>query len=208
MAKKRKDMFYFENFTSCASLACDAANMLKGILENFKPEDLSEKIDAIHTIEHNADVKKHEVMDALAKEFIAPIEREDIVELSHNIDEIVDRLEDVLIRIYINNIQEIQQDAIEMMKVIIKCCEEVQGMLEEFADFKRSKTLKEKVIRINAMEEEADRLYIAAMRKLHVECKDALHIIAWREIYDYFEKCADACEHTANVVESVVMKNT
>lgn len=208
MAKKKQDTFYFETFTACAADACEAANMLKGVLENFKPDELSEKLDQIHEIEHRADVKKHEIMDVLAKEFIAPIEREDIAELSQNIDEMVDRLEDVLIRIYINNVQTIQQEAVEMMKVIIKCCEEVKAMLEEFADFKRSKSLKEKVIRINAMEEEADRLYISAMRKLHVECTDPLLIIAWREIYDYFEKCADACEHVANVVESVVMKNS
>lgn len=207
MAKKQ-DTFYFDNFTACAQEACAAANMLKDILENFQPEKLSEQIDKIHEIEHRADIKKHEIMDVLAKEFMAPIEREDIVELSHNIDEMTDRLEDVLIRIYINNVQTIAPDAIEIMKVIIKCCEETKEMLEGFADFKRSKTLKEKIININDMEEEADRLYISAMRKLHVEHTDPLYIIAWREIYDYMEKCADACEHVANVVESVVMKNS
>ena len=28
-----------------------------------------------------------------------------------------------------------------------------------------------------------------------------LAVIAWREIYSYLEKCADACEHAADVVE-------
>lgn len=46
------------------------------------------------------------------------------------------------------------------------------------------------------------------MRRLHEEGADALHIIAWREIYDYLEKCADACEHVADGVESAVMKNS
>ena len=46
------------------------------------------------------------------------------------------------------------------------------------------------------------------MYHLHTSCKDPLTVIAWREIYSYLEKCADACEHVANVVESIVMKNS
>lgn len=38
--------------------------------------------------------------------------------------------------------------------------------------------------------------------------EDLLDIIAWREIYSYLEKCADVSEHVADVVESVIMKNS
>ena len=44
--------------------------------------------------------------------------------------------------------------------------------------------------------------------KLRGECEDVLDVISWREIYDYMENCADACEHVADSVETVVMKNT
>ena len=36
---------------------------------------------------------------------------------------------------------------------------------------------------------------------------DPLQIIAWREIYVYLERCMDTCEHVADVVEGVVLKN-
>ena len=45
-------------------------------------------------------------------------------------------------------------------------------------------------------------------RKPHYDYADLLEIIAWREIYDYMEDCADACEHVADTVATVVMKNT
>ena len=48
-------------------------------------------------------------MDNLARAFIVPIEREDIASLGDNIDEVVDKLEDVLLRLYINNVQEIRE---------------------------------------------------------------------------------------------------
>ena len=37
---------------------------------------------------------------------------------------------------------------------------------------------------------------------------DLVEIICWREVYFYLEKCTDACEHVADVVEQIVMKNS
>ena len=51
------------------------------------------------------------------------------------------------------------------------------------------------------MEEEADELFITSLRTLHTTCGDPLQILVWREIYMYLEKCADACEHVADIVE-------
>lgn len=207
MANKR-DAFYFDTFVECAEASGKAAKLLKETMLHFDPQTLDEKLTLMHEVEHTADEKKHRIMDVLVKEFIAPIEREDIVTLSSNIDDMTDKIEDVMIRLYINNVQSIQPEAIQMMDIIISCCDEVCALLREFADFRRSKQIKERIIRINELEEQADRMYIDNMHKLHMESKDALHIIAWREIYNYLEKCADACEHVGDIVESIVMKNS
>ena len=207
MAKKQ-DSFYFDNFVACAEDSCRAAQMLKEALADFHPDGMKEQLDRLHEVEHSADMKKHEMLDCLAKEFIPPIEREDIVALSQRIDDITDKIEDVLLRVYMNNVQTIEPEALEMTEVVIQCCEKVTNLLEEFADFRHSKNLKNLVIEINDLEEKSDRLFMDSMRKLHTECTDPLHIIAWREIYIYLERCADACEHAADIVESVVMKNS
>jgi uncharacterized protein len=207
MAKKQDD-FYFQNFITCAEFSSQAAHLLKGILSDFHPEETKKRLDELHAIEHAADEKKHELNDKLVKAFITPIEREDIASLSQQIDNLTDKIEEVFIRIYINNVSKIRPEALEMLDIVIRCCEEICGLMREFANFRRSKELKDRIIRINSLEEEADRLYIANMRALHSEEKDVLEIIAWREIYSYLEKCADACEHAADVVEGVVMKNS
>ena len=89
------------------------------------------------------------------------------------------------------------QEALAFIKVIIRCCEALKEVMEEFADFRKSKTLHGLIIEINALEEEGDRLFIESMRRLHAEVTDPIEIIAWREIYVYLEKCCDACEHVA-----------
>ena len=201
---KKQDDFYFQNFIECAGYSCQAAHLLKEILSDFRPEDTKMRLDELH----EADMKKHELSDRLTKAFITPIEREDIAALSEQIDDLTDKIEEVFIRIYINNVKAIRPEALKMLELVIQCCEEVCGLMREFANFRRSKELKDRIIQINSLEEEADRLYIASMHSLHSEEKDVLAVIAWREIYSYLEKCADACEHAADVVESVVMKNS
>ena len=205
---KKSDSYYFQNFIECVECGCQAAKMLEDNLNHFDTGLLQDKLDELHRIEHDADKKKHEMMAVLVKAFITPIEREDIILLSQSIDEVTDKIEDVLIRIYINNVQQIRPEALAFIKVIIRCCEALKEVMEEFADFRKSKTLHGLIIEINALEEEGDRLFIESMRRLHAEVTDPIEIIAWREIYVYLEKCCDACEHAADVVESVIMKNT
>ena len=207
MAKKQ-DAYYFETFTACLDDACKAAQLLDRSMREFDPAQIKETLDEMHNIEHAADDKKHELLNVLAKAFITPIEREDILLLSQSIDEITDKIEDVMLRLWCNNIQSIRPDAIELGAVLINCCEELRLLLDEFADFRKSKKLREYIIHINTMEEQADKLFIDSMRRLHTTCTDPLEIISWREIYIYMEKCADACEHVADAVESVIMKNS
>ena len=121
-----------------------SASLLRKVLGDFRPQELEKYLGEIHEIENRADGKKHEMLDRLAKEFIPPIEREDIVELSQHIDTVTDKVEDVLLRIYMGNAQEIEPEALEMTDVVIQCCEKVRELLTAFADFRRSKNLKDR----------------------------------------------------------------
>ncbi len=207
MARKQ-DSYYFETFAECVEFACKAAHILHDTLQNFDPEQLEKKLDEIHEAEHAADCKKHELLAVLAKAFITPIEREDIILLSQNIDEMVDKIEDVLMRVYCNNIRSIRPDALQMCEMIVRSCTAVRDLMVEFADFKHSKKMKEHVITINTLEEEADKLFISNVHSLHTNCKDPLEVFAWHELYVFLEQCMDSCEHVADTVESVVMKNS
>ena len=205
---KKQDSYYFQNFIACAGLSCQAAQLLKQAFGDFQPDKLTERMDQIHAVEHEADRKKHDLLNTLVKAFITPIEREDILQLSQHLDDLTDTLEDVFIRMYYNRITSVRPDAQRMVDIIIQCCQEVERLMKDFADFKRSKTVHGHIVSINTLEETADKLYIDCMYQLHDTCKDPLEVIAWREIYSCLEKCADACEHIADMVESVIMKNS
>ncbi len=204
----KKDSFYFRNFVESAEISCEAAKMLKDILCDFDVKTLSENKVKLHEIEHKGDDKRHEMTNVLVRAFITPIEREDMLKLSQYIDDVTDCIEDILIRIYINNVTSIRKDSIEFADLLIQCCAAMKDMLEEFPNFKKSKKLGEFIIEMNRLEELGDDMYVNCMRNLHTTSNDPLEIIAWREIYEFFEKCCDTCENVADIIESIAIGNT
>ena len=58
------------------------------------------------------------------------------------------------------------------------------------------------------MEEEGDRLYVATVHQLYGEEGEPSVKIGWVRTFDCLEECCDACEHVANLVESIIMKNS
>lgn len=202
------DKFYFENFAECTALSKKAATYLVECLENYNTENFKEMLEKMHKIEHSADEKKHEMDNALAKAFVTPVDREDLDMLSHNLDKVTDRIEEVLQRFYIYNIQTINESVILFAKNLVKSCDILCEIMAEFENFKRSKKILPLIITLNDIEEECDKLYLESMRKLSTEEKDVLTIVSMRKVYECFESCADACEHVGDSIGSVIMKNT
>lgn len=188
--------------------SCEAAYLLRDILNNFKPDELAERMKEMHDIEHAGDIAKHVMTKKLAKEFITPIEREDIMDMAEAIDNVTDRIEDVLIRVYIFNITEIREEAKRMTEVIVKCCEALKSALEEFHNFRKAKDFNEKIILVNQLEEKADAIYTEGVRKIYTDRLEPLLVHAWYETLQFLEDCCDACEDVADVIEMVIMKNT
>ena len=106
------DKFYFENFAACAALSKKAAEYLVECLENYDPNKIEEMLQKMHEIEHTADIKKHEMNDALAKAFVTPVDREDLDMLSQNLDHVTDKLEEIMQKFYVYDIQTVEPGVI------------------------------------------------------------------------------------------------
>lgn len=203
-----KNDYYFNTFVDLVKYSCEAAELLDSILHNYDASELPEKMKQMHDIEHRGDIERHIMIKRLAKEFIAPIEREDIVALADSIDTVTDTIEDVLMRMYMFNIQSVREDALKMSAIIVRCCKALKEAMEEFHNFHKSSTLHGLIIEINNLEEEGDALFTTATRNLYVNVKDPIEVYAWDQALHYMEKCCDACEDVSDVIESVMMKNS
>mgnify|MGYP004529023547 FL=1 len=204
----KSDKFYFDNFSQCAALSKKAADYLLECLENYNPCRIEKMLEEVHEIEHSADIKRHEMSDTLARAFVTPVDREDLDMLSHNLDNVTDKIEDIVQKLYINNITEINPSAVSFAKQIVKACEYICEVMDEFVNFKKSKRIQALIIKLNDIEDVCDKIYLASMRELMKNPQDIFITISWREIFDCFESCADLCENVGESIGSVIMKNT
>lgn len=209
MSKKNKRYDYFEGFERQAVLACEEADLLLEVIDEFtSAEAVHEIMPKAHEIENKGDAVGHRVFMALTTDFITPIEREDIISLTMNLDDILDYIEDVIQRLYVYDVSTMHEHAREFAVLIHKSCSTLQKALADFQNFKKSKKFKDLVVEINDYEEEADRLFMQIVRDLHTKHRDEpLYVIAWSEIFARMERCTDACEHVADTMRSVALKN-
>ncbi len=207
MARK-KDEYYYDTFVELVEYSCKAADLLNQIMNNFNAGQLLNKVKEMHNIEHAADEARHVMTKKLLKEFITPIDREDIMGLANSIDNLTDAIEDVVLRMYMYNITSIRPYALKITSIIVKCCNSLKVAMSEFHNFRKSKTLHELIIDVNKLEEDGDKLYVDAMRDLYVNCNDFKEISAWESTFHFLEKCCDTCEDVSNAIEDVIMKNS
>ncbi len=205
---KGKDYNYFEAFVHLSKFSLNSAEILNKTLREYDIKKIEEKIREMHNIEHSADIAKHDLLNRLVKEFLPPIEREDITSLSQKIDDVTDAIEDVLMCIDIFNVQAIRPEILKFTEMIVDCCKSMDVALVEFQNFKKSKRLHSEIVEINRLEEEGDALYINGVRNLYKTTKDPIELMVWTEIFRRLEKCCDACEDVANDIENIVMKNS
>ena len=203
----KNDFYYFDGFIKLTEYCYSAAKLLDDTLKNFNKDTLQKNMKSMHDIGQTADKKGHEIIKRLAKEFITPIEREDILLLIHKINDITDSIEDVLIHLYMYNVRIIKKDVLKFSELILIICKELIVIFKEFKNFKKSREIHNRIIKVNILKEEADELYIEIVRKLHLTPLNATDIMTWTFICNFLKKCWDACEETVNSMESVIIKN-
>ena len=206
--KQSRDQYYFETMARCAGFGAKAAAYLQESLSGFDTATLGARIEAMHAIEHDADMLKHDMMEHLSREFMTPIELEDLVALSQELDNVVDCIDDVMQRIYIHNITAMREDVHALTALLIRCVEALCGAVDELANFRKSETIRPAIVEVNSLESEADALYLKAMRRLYTTETDPITVLSWTHLYESLECCFDACEHASDVIESVIMKNS
>lgn len=205
--KKKDELDYFSNFVKNANYALESARILKEYIFNFDSNKSVEKENMVHNLENEADKNQHLVLNYLIKDFLPPIDREDIIMLCHKIDDITDSIDEVVINLNILDIEKIRKDIPEFVELLLKCCENTKEMLNRFKNIKKFAEIKELVIEINKLEEKGDILYQNAIKELYNSPKDPIEVIRWTTIYNCLENCFDSCENVADCIEEILMKN-
>jgi uncharacterized protein len=200
----KKDEKFFKIFGQMTVHILEAAEILGTMVRN--PEtDLAALAAKIKDLEHKGDELTHCVIDELNKTFITPIDREDIHDLSAALDDVLDLIDSTATRIVLFRIVVPIKDVPEMCAVLINQSKEI-GVAVSNLQF--NDHVVEHCIEINRLENDADRLFQSAMVSLFDEVKDPIDVIKRKEIIETLEVATDKAEDVANVLESIIVKNT
>jgi len=206
--KKKEKYNYFEEFIKMTEYIEKSSILLKELLNDYNQEKLDKSIEEIHKLEHSSDRVVHKMRENLIKDFLPPIEREDIAVIVNKLDDIEDGIDELAIDFKILNIKHIKEDTIEIIDILVKAASAVRGIFEKLSDLKHPELIKEKVIVVNKLEEQGDRIYERIISNLYKEEKDPIELIKWINIYKCFEETIDSCEEISDCIQDVIMKNS
>ncbi len=196
-----KDHDYFRLFSDLAANLDAAAQLLVEFMNGGDQESLAA---SILEHEHVGDKIVHDIVRRLNKSFITPIDREDIYDLVATTDEILDNIEAAADMVMLYRVGETTEQARRQAEVIAKAT----PLLKECMDnLEKPKGLDERIIAINSLENDGDRILRDAIASLFDGDMACTDIIKWKDIYEMLEAAIDECEHVANVIESIVLKH-
>ncbi|HHT67373.1 MAG TPA: DUF47 family protein [Erysipelotrichaceae bacterium] len=208
MCKKKKEVnYYFKAFMESFNYSIKALEYLEKVVNNFNGGITEKHKDEIHVIEHEADLYLNSVLKKLSREFITPIESEDILAIIKKIDSATDAIEDVLLNAYVFGAKKFPEVSLQFIDIIKRESQALAVVLEEFPNFKRSEVLKDKIMEVLSIEEEGDRLFISSLKELYESSLRTREIHVAESIIRSFEACCDIIEEIAQVIDEAVMKN-
>jgi uncharacterized protein len=168
-------------------------------------QDVERKIEEVRRIEHEGDELTHAILTKLNQTFITPFDREDIHQLASKLDDVLDFIHAACARIVMYRIVTPPPAAGELAKIILKQSRELQKAVSLM---QKNGNILAHCVEINRLENEADVVSQQAIAKLF-ECeKDPINLIKIKELLEFLERATDKAEDVANVLETVVLKNT
>lgn len=204
LGKKKEDQF-FTLFKEFADIVDKMGTDFGEIINNY--HNVERTIADMKMTESECDAKSHVILEILNESFITPFDREDIFKIVNQLDDLADYMEDTASKLQIYDVDHIKNDAIEMANLINDATSKVKYLFEELPDSKKQNNARQAIIEINRMENLGDAVFRRALGKLFREETDPIEIIKWKDIYENLEETLDACEHLADTVEGVLVKN-
>lgn len=205
--KKKKD-YFFESFVELANYAKEAFLILEKGLKDFNASKAEELKNNVHLVEHKADLDKREIEEKLAKEFITPIDREDIFLLLDKIDDITDAIDEISYKLYIRNYDKLPSqinDFVAKSKEAILIMIELLHNMDKISSKNIIDPLTHKILDI---EEEVDKLYEDNVRDLYKEEHNSYRELVMNEkVFSYFEYLTDKCRDVTKQIQIIMYKN-
>lgn len=196
---------FFDFFEQHAALTVKSASELAKLANDGA--DIDEIARHIKQLEQQADEVTHNCMEMLHKTFITPIDRNDIHRIASKLDDIIDFIDAAARQMTLFELTEFPENVREAVIVLHKATEAVERAVKGLRNMRNPTAILGECIRINELENQADRVKASSVAKLFREETNPITVMKWNQIYQALENVTDACEDVANVIEGVVLEH-
>ena len=197
------DREFFDLFEEAAGNIVRAADMLDQMLGSY-PERADLARDIL-ICEQDGDRITHDIIQRLNQTFVTPIDREDIYELASALDDIVDYTEEVADYMGLYKIEAPMAQGQRLAHILVQASRQIAEAMPRLRTFA---PIGHYTVEVNRLENDGDRISSDAIASLFESGIDPLVVIRWKDIFERLEEAIDACEHVANALEGIVIKNS
>jgi predicted phosphate transport protein (TIGR00153 family) len=206
-----QEMSFTSQFCEQAKCIHEAAQELRDMVD--QQEVSSDKhVASIRVIEARADTVARQIFVSANRTFQAPIDREDILRLAHDLDDVVDLIEDTAKGIQRYSISVFAQEMRSMVDAVVESAELLMQVMPHLDSITRDhKTIFALCERIGHIEQSADESFDAGLSRIRSELGggtlNPIGYIDRKELYELIERVVDKCDDVANVVQTVTAKH-
>ena len=158
--------------------------------------------------ENEADEITRDVLTALRRTFITPLDRGDIKDLITSMDDAIDQMNQTAKTIALFELGSFDAPMQEMGEIIVRAAKlnvDAAPLLGSLAkESGRLNSITEEIIRL---EEQVDQLHDRGRKHLFQTQKDAIAFVVGTEVYDHLESTMDRFEDVANEISAIVIDN-
>jgi uncharacterized protein Yka (UPF0111/DUF47 family) len=159
----------------------------------------------LRDLEHRCDDVTREIYELVNRTFVAPMEQEDILTLAAALDDIVDLAEEVSDKLVLYRVEQVAQPARALGECLESAGLEIARALENLDGFEG---MEEHRLELHRLENEGDVIHREALGRLFSDNHTpATELVKWKDLYDLLEETMDECEHVANVLNTIAIKN-
>ncbi len=176
------------------------------VLTEFTDFDGTKLADTIQKIEHDGDDLVTCVEMELAKTFVTPIDREDIHELSVQMDDVIDYCNLAARACVMYRLERPTEAMISQVRILAECNKQISEIIPCLRQHKYEEFFKVKAS-IKLLETEADRIFRDELSRLF-ECENDYKSLAkQKEVLKKLEAAIDCCERITKFLSTLAVKH-
>ncbi len=202
-----KDHSFFPLFESDAQNLTKATRLLKELMSSIGSLEYERINKEIKEIEHIGDEITIKTYEQLNKSFITPFDREDIHELTANIDDIVDSINGISKRVFLYKPNKLMPVYGEMAELICQAANEIEIAVHCLKDpVSNKQKISQACDNVKEIEHRADDLYMDGVYELFEKEEDTKELIKKNKILEILERCVDEEKDVTDTLKTILIK--